>query len=130
MRIFGILAGYEDQNDHDTLRTDPVFKLVNKRVPTDNDLVSQPTMSRFENQINIPSSFRPRVLFVEQFIVSVFPLATEEHGNDTELKQILITSVFSPWSFRFLRISSSFSIFFRGQIELNPGNEPSSRLVG
>src|SRR4051812_14242796 len=27
-RIFGILAGYEDQNDHDTLRTDPVFKLI------------------------------------------------------------------------------------------------------
>jgi hypothetical protein len=23
-RVFGILAGYEDQNDHDTLRTDPV----------------------------------------------------------------------------------------------------------
>ena len=27
MRIFGILAGYQDQNDHDTLRTDSVFKL-------------------------------------------------------------------------------------------------------
>ena len=27
-RIFGILADYEDQNDHDTLRADPVFKLV------------------------------------------------------------------------------------------------------
>ena len=27
-RVFGILAGYENQNDHDTLRTDPVFKLV------------------------------------------------------------------------------------------------------
>src|SRR4051812_49694829 len=24
-RVFGILAGYADQNDHDTLRTDPVF---------------------------------------------------------------------------------------------------------
>src|ERR1700728_1277348 len=27
-RIFGILAGYADQNDHDPLRTDPVFKLI------------------------------------------------------------------------------------------------------
>src|SRR6266571_2129249 len=26
-RIYGILADYEDQNDHDTLRSDPVFKL-------------------------------------------------------------------------------------------------------
>src|SRR5689334_23093144 len=27
-RIYGILADYADQNDHDTLRSDPVFKLV------------------------------------------------------------------------------------------------------
>ena len=27
-RIFGILADYEDQNDHDTLRSDPLFKLI------------------------------------------------------------------------------------------------------
>src|ERR1700682_2026007 len=35
MRVFGILAGYEDQNDHDTLRTDPVFKLIADRSPQD-----------------------------------------------------------------------------------------------
>ena len=34
-RVFGILAGYEDQNDHDTLRTDPVFKLIADRSPDD-----------------------------------------------------------------------------------------------
>jgi Transposase DDE domain group 1 len=33
-RVYGILAGYEDQNDHDTLRKDPVFKLVADRSPT------------------------------------------------------------------------------------------------
>lgn len=27
-RIYGILAGYADQNDHDALRFDPIFKLV------------------------------------------------------------------------------------------------------
>jgi hypothetical protein len=32
-RVYGILAGYEDQNDHDTLRNDPVFKLVADRSP-------------------------------------------------------------------------------------------------
>ncbi len=47
MRIFGILAGYEDQNDHDTLRTDPAFKLLADRSPDDEDLASQPTLSRF-----------------------------------------------------------------------------------
>ena len=28
MRIFGILADYPDQNDHDVLRSDSVFKLI------------------------------------------------------------------------------------------------------
>jgi hypothetical protein len=70
MRIFGILAGYEDQNDHDTLRTDPVFKLIAERSPNDADLASQPTLSRFENQIDAPSLKRLRNLFVDQFIAS------------------------------------------------------------
>jgi len=71
-RVFGILAGYEDQNDHDTLRTDPFFKLIADRVPEDNDLASQPTLSRFEYQINIASLKRLRQVFVDQFIAS-FP---------------------------------------------------------
>ncbi|HYU45795.1 MAG TPA: IS1380 family transposase [Terriglobales bacterium] len=48
-RVYGILAGYEDCNDHDTLRDDPVFKLVAGRRPEDDALASQPTLSRFEN---------------------------------------------------------------------------------
>lgn len=69
-RVFGILAGYEDQNDHDVLRTDPVFKLIANRSPEDDDLASQPTLSRFENQIDIPSLKRLRQVFVDQFIAS------------------------------------------------------------
>src|SRR5215471_16478243 len=69
-RVFGILAGYEDQNDHDTLRADPVFKLIADRSPTDADLASQPTLSRFENQITIASLKRLRQVFVDQFIAS------------------------------------------------------------
>src|SRR5580692_2388766 len=70
MRIFGILAGYEDQNDHDTLRTDPAFKLLADRSPDDEDLASQPTLSRFENLIDIPSLWRLRDVFIDQFIAS------------------------------------------------------------
>ena len=47
-RVYGLLAGYEDQNDHDTLRYDPVFQLVCDRVPEDGaELAAQPTLSRF-----------------------------------------------------------------------------------
>lgn len=34
-RVFGILAGYEDQYDHDTLRSDGIFKLIAGRSPDD-----------------------------------------------------------------------------------------------
>src|SRR5579884_1938426 len=67
-RVYGILAGYEDQNDHDTLRADPVFKLVTDRSPEDDDLASQPTLSRFENAISIKSLQRLRDVFLDKFI--------------------------------------------------------------
>src|SRR5262249_48791124 len=69
-RVFGILAGYADQNDHDTLRTDPVFKLLAHPSPGEGALASQPPLSRFENQINIASLKRLRQVFVDQFIAS------------------------------------------------------------
>ena len=69
-RVYGILAGYADQNDHDTLRYDPVFKLVADRSPEDGDLASQPTLSRFENTISIQSLKRLRDVFLDQFIAS------------------------------------------------------------
>jgi len=69
-RIYGILAGYEDQNDHDHLRADPVFKLVADRLPTDADLASQPTLSRFENDVAIPALRRLKALLIDQFITS------------------------------------------------------------
>jgi hypothetical protein len=54
-RLFGILADYEDCNDHDALREDPIFKLLAGKLPTDDPLASQPTLSRFENAVTIPT---------------------------------------------------------------------------
>ncbi len=69
-RVYGILAAYEDQNDHDALRHDPVFKLVAGRAPDGPDLASQPTLSRFENAITIASLKRLRDVLIDQFIAS------------------------------------------------------------
>ena len=69
-RIYGILADYEDQNDHDTLRSDPVFKLVADRLPDGPDLASQPTLSRFENAVSIADLWRLRDLLTDLFIQS------------------------------------------------------------
>ena len=70
MRVFGILADYPDQNDHDVLRSDPVFKIIAGRSLKDADLASQPTLSRFENAIDVKSLARLRDVFVDQFIAS------------------------------------------------------------
>src|SRR4051794_2581416 len=48
-RMLMIAAGYEDGNDADTLRHDPMFKLVMGRLPENGALCSQPTISRLEN---------------------------------------------------------------------------------
>jgi hypothetical protein len=69
-RLFGILAGYEDQNDHDALRTDAIFKLLANRLPADDDLASQPTLSRFENSITPRSLLRLEDWFIERFVNS------------------------------------------------------------
>ena len=69
-RVYGILADYEDQNDHDTLRSDPAFKLIADRLPDDPDLASQPTLSRFENAVSIPDLWRLRDMLVDLFIQS------------------------------------------------------------
>src|SRR3972149_11902566 len=69
-RVYGILAGYEDQNDHDTLRSDPIFKLIAGRSPDAEDLASQPTLSRFENAISVRSLFALRDVMIEEFIAS------------------------------------------------------------
>ena len=69
-RVFGILAGYEDQNDHDALRSDVIFKLLADRLPEDSDLASQPTLSRFENSISTSSLLKLEEWFLERFVNS------------------------------------------------------------
>jgi len=51
-RIFGLACGHPDANDADRLATDPIHKLLLDRDPIAGDaLASQPTLSRFENQV-------------------------------------------------------------------------------
>jgi hypothetical protein len=58
-RIYQIAAGYEDQDDADALRTDPLLKLVCGRLPeSDPDLASQPTFSRLENALSARDCYR------------------------------------------------------------------------
>ncbi len=51
-RLFAIAMGYEDCNDHKSLRSDPGLKTAVGSPPeTGPALASQPTLSRFENRV-------------------------------------------------------------------------------
>ena len=65
-RIYQIVAGYEDQDDADALRHDPLRKLVCGRLPeSDPDLASQPTFSRLENSFSARDCYRLAVALGE-----------------------------------------------------------------
>ena len=48
-RMKMIAAGYEDGNDANRLRSDPIFKMAQDGLPSGRDLASQSTMCRLEN---------------------------------------------------------------------------------
>jgi len=69
-RILSIACGYEDANDADILRLDPGFKAACDRLPSENDLASQPTISRFENALTVRDIYRIAEVLIDRFIAS------------------------------------------------------------
>jgi hypothetical protein len=68
-RIFGIACGYEDCNDFDELRSDPMLKLSADRDPVSGeDLASQPTLSRLENSVTARELFLMEGVLASLFI--------------------------------------------------------------
>ena len=66
-RIYGLALGYEDLNDHDTLRTDMALQTA---VDRDTDLASAPTLCRWENRTDRQTAWALHEVLVEQFIAS------------------------------------------------------------
>jgi hypothetical protein len=68
-RVFQIACGYEDQNDSNTLREDPLLKLVCGSLPeSGRDLASQPTISRLENAATRRSCHRIAEMLFELYL--------------------------------------------------------------
>jgi hypothetical protein len=72
-RIYQIASGYEDGNDCNTLRNDPVFRLGVGRKPFDTDetddaLASGSTISRLEHAVSSKDIYRVSEALVDQFI--------------------------------------------------------------
>jgi len=80
-RIYQIACGYEDQNDADTLRFDPLLKQVCGRRPvTGNELASQPTLSRLENAIGPRACYR-----LAKALGQVYLAERERRGTPAQL---------------------------------------------
>src|SRR4029450_952451 len=70
-RVLHIPPGYEDANDANPLRHDPIFKLLLDRLPeTGAPLASHPTISRFENRVSRTELYRMALVLIDQFIAS------------------------------------------------------------
>ncbi|MBV9282916.1 MAG: IS1380 family transposase [Chloroflexi bacterium] len=81
-RVFQIACGYEDQDDADTLRSDPLLKLVCGRLPEGPDLASQPTLSRLENAVDAKACYR--------LALALLRLYLQERGRDGLPKRIVL----------------------------------------
>jgi hypothetical protein len=55
-RIFGLALGYEDLNDHQALRTDPLLALAAGKMEVRDALASAPTLNRLEITADRPAS--------------------------------------------------------------------------
>lgn len=66
-RIYGLALGYEDLNDHNTLRDDPAFQTFVER---DESLAHASTLCRFENGTDRETALLANILMVDQFIES------------------------------------------------------------
>jgi len=71
-RILGIAMGYEDLNDHQSLRDDPLLQIVTERGVTKDGLplASPPTLCRLENRVDRKALADIAKVFVETFIAS------------------------------------------------------------
>ncbi len=63
-RTYQIVAGHEDCNDANVVRKDPALKTACGRKLSDEDLGSQPTLSRLENAITRNDLYRIGECFV------------------------------------------------------------------
>jgi Transposase DDE domain group 1 len=70
-RITAIALGYEDLNDHQTLRADPVLQVAAGKSPEPElTLASPPTLCRLENRISRATLVQVAEVLVDQFLAS------------------------------------------------------------
>src|ERR1700733_5386047 len=74
-RIYGLALGYEDINDHEQLRKDPVFGILAGREELDEPLAGKSTLNRMELGTAINARYKKITYWkeaVDELLVNVF----------------------------------------------------------
>ena len=127
-RVFLLMQGYEDANDAAYLKNDPVLQTI-----LDGTVVSQPTISRFENIFDKHSIFKILYWWIDKYVASLKGRkeiiidvdATDDptHGNQQ-------MSLFNGYYGQFMYNELFFHDGHTGQIilpVLRPGNSHSNK---
>ena len=141
-RIYGIACGHPDANDADRLADDPIHKLLLDRDPLDGDsLASQPTISRFENQVgaraldamgwdlaaNVIDRHRQRLRRVRRITIDLDPTDDPTHGAQ---QLTFFNGHYDCWCYlpllAFLTFNDEAEQYLCAAI-LRPGNAPATR---
>lgn len=127
-RIYMLMLGYEDINDVTHLQHDPLFKDV-----LQGDLASQPTMSRFENSMDLRSIFELSNLWVDRYVESLKDrkeIVIDVDGTDDPTHGSQQLSLFNGYYGQFMYNQLFFHDGDTGQIilpVLRPGNSHSNK---
>lgn len=127
-RVFSIIQGYEDTNDVEHLKNDPIFKDV-----LEGNMASQPTLSRFENSLDKHAIHDLCHAWIDRYIDSLknrksIIIDVDATDDPTHGQQQL--SMFNGYYGQFMYNELFFHDGITGQIivpVLRPGNSHSNK---
>jgi len=142
-RVYGIACGYPDGNDAARLSADPVHKLLVGRDPVgEDDLASQPTLSRFENGADRADLFRMGEVLAERVIerhrrrrrgrarVVTIDLDQTDDPAHGEQQLVLFNGYYDEWCYLpllgFVSFDDEADQYLVAAV-LRPGNSPDKR---
>jgi hypothetical protein len=139
-KVLQVAAGYEDTNDSNYLRHDPILKMActrpEEKVEDFQVLASQPTMSRWENQITSPEIKKLRKYFVEHFLAH-YPknckqIVLDIDGWDAQTyghQQLSLFHGYYGHKMYFLVLINEASTGYPLIMQLRPGNSHSGKGI-
>lgn len=94
-RIYGLALGYEDLNDHEQLRKDPLFGVLAGRADGDTTLAGKSTLNRLELGAGTKDRYKKITFWkeaIDELLVKIF-LEAQEHAPEQIILDVDSTDV-------------------------------------